>query len=93
MVALEAFGGTVALIALAIAAAYPVLIELSGTLVAENLLTVFILLAVWAALRARRARRSFAWTAAAGLFAGLAILTHQNAALVVVPLAIAVWTC
>jgi 4-amino-4-deoxy-L-arabinose transferase-like glycosyltransferase len=92
LVALEAFGATVALIALAIAAVYPVLIELSGTLVAENLLTVFILLAVWAALRARRGRRSFAWTAAAGLFAGLAVLTHQNAAVIVVPLVIAVWT-
>ena len=36
------FGATVALVALALAAVYPVLIELSGTLVAENLLLVFL---------------------------------------------------
>ena len=92
LVALEAFGGTVALIALALAAVYPVLIDLSATIVAENLLTALILLAVWAALRTRRAPRRYAWSAAAGLFAGLATLTHQNAALIALPLAIAVWT-
>ena len=56
LVALEAFGGGPALAALAIAAAYPVFVELSGTLVAENLLLVFELAAIWTALRARRAR-------------------------------------
>jgi Dolichyl-phosphate-mannose-protein mannosyltransferase len=51
LVALELFGPTAGLIALALAAVYPVLIELSGTIVAENLLTALILAAVYAALR------------------------------------------
>ena len=42
---------------MALAAVYPVLIELTGTLVAENLLVVLELAAVWTALRARRAGR------------------------------------
>lgn len=91
LVAWEAFGGTVGLIALATAAVYPVFIDLSGTIAAENLLTAFVLLAAWTALRARRARRRYAWIAACGLFTGLATLTHQNAILILIPLAIAVW--
>ncbi len=93
LVALEAFGSAVALAALAIAAFYPVLIELSGALVAENLMTALVLAAVWATLRARRAgSRRAAWIAAAGVCTGLATLTHENAALIAIPLALAVWT-
>jgi 4-amino-4-deoxy-L-arabinose transferase-like glycosyltransferase len=92
LVALEAFGSTVALIALGIAAVYPVLVEMSGILVAENLLLVFELGAVYAALRARRARRRFAWVIAAGVLTGLAALTHENALLMVPPMIVAVWS-
>ncbi len=91
LVAWEAFGSTVALFALAIAAIYPVFIELSGAIAAENLMTVFVLLAAWTALRARQARRPLAWTAACGLLIGLATLTHQNAIVILLPLAFAVW--
>lgn len=93
LVALEALGPLVGLIALALAAVYPVFIELSGTLVAENLLVALVLAAVYAALRARRARRHpHAWAAAAGLLTGLATLTHENAALIGIPLIALVWT-
>jgi 4-amino-4-deoxy-L-arabinose transferase-like glycosyltransferase len=93
LVALEAFGSAVALAALAIAAFYPVLVELSGALVAENLMTPLVLAAVWATLRALRAtRRRPVWIAAAGVLTGLATLTHENAALIAIPLAFAVWT-
>jgi 4-amino-4-deoxy-L-arabinose transferase-like glycosyltransferase len=92
LVAFELFGSTVALIALALAAVYPVLIELSGVLVAENLLVALELAAVWATLRARRARRAPAWIAAAGVLCGLATLTHVNGALLLIPVALAVWT-
>ena len=85
LVAFEAFGGGAALAAMALAAFYPVLIELSGTLVAENLLIVFELAATWTALRARRARRPYAWIAATGVLVGLATLTHQNAILLLIP--------
>ena len=90
-VALEVFGGGVALAALALAAVYPVFVVLSGTLVAENLLLVFELAAIWMALRARRARHPVVWFAAIGVLVGLATLTHQNAALFVLPLGVAAW--
>lgn len=89
LVALEAFGAPTALVAIALAAFYPVLIEQTGTLVAENLLLVFELLAVWTALRARRAPRPYGWIAATGMLTGAATLTHQNAILLVIPLAFA----
>lgn len=92
LVALEAFGPAVALAALALGAVYPVLIELSAVLVAENLLTALILAATWAALRARRSATPHRWTAAAGLFTGLAVLTHVNAIVLLLPLAVAAWS-
>ena len=74
---------------MALAAVYPVFIELAGTLVAENLLVVFMLASVWTALRARRSRRPLPWIAATGVLAGLATLSHENAAIFVIPLAVA----
>jgi 4-amino-4-deoxy-L-arabinose transferase-like glycosyltransferase len=91
LVAFELFGETVALIALALAAVYPVLVELSAVLVAENLMTALILAATWAALRARRSAHPLRWIAGAGVIAGLATLTHVNSFLIVAPLAFAAW--
>jgi 4-amino-4-deoxy-L-arabinose transferase-like glycosyltransferase len=90
-VALELFGGTVALIALTLAAVYPVLVELSAVLVAENLMTALILAATLAALRARRSAHPMRWIAGAGVLTGLATLTHVNSFLIVAPLAFAAW--
>jgi 4-amino-4-deoxy-L-arabinose transferase-like glycosyltransferase len=92
LVALEAFGAGVALAALILAAVYPVLVELSGILVAENLLIVFELAATWTALRARRADKPAPWIAATGALTGLATLTHENAILMLLPLAVAAAT-
>ena len=92
LVALEAFGEGVAWAALVVAAFYPVMIELSGTLVAENLVVTLELAAAWTALRGRRARHPYAWIAATGLLTGLAALTHENAILYVIPFAIAAWS-
>jgi 4-amino-4-deoxy-L-arabinose transferase-like glycosyltransferase len=91
LVAFEAFGEAIALIALALAAIYPVLIELSAALVAENLMTALILAATWSMLRARRSPRPYGWIAAAGVLAGLAALTHVNSIVVIAPLAYAGW--
>jgi 4-amino-4-deoxy-L-arabinose transferase-like glycosyltransferase len=91
LIAFEAFGETVALIALALAAIYPVLVELSGILVAENLMTALILAATWTALRARRSERPYRWLAASGVLTGLAALTHVNSIVVLAPLAYAAW--
>src|SRR5207302_939507 len=49
LVALEVFGSAVGLVALALAAIYPVFVELSGTIYAENLLLALVLAAVWTA--------------------------------------------
>ncbi len=89
LVAGEAFGELVAFAALALAAVYPVLIELSGTLVAENLLTALVLAAVAAALRIRSSSRPHLWALAAGVLSGLAALTHENGVLILIPLAVA----
>lgn len=94
LVALELFGATAGWVALVLATVYPVLIEMSGTLVAENLLTPLVLAAVYAGLRVRRARTpagAYGWVVGAGVLAGLATLTHENAALILLPLLFAVW--
>jgi 4-amino-4-deoxy-L-arabinose transferase-like glycosyltransferase len=91
LLAYEACGVGVGLVALGLAAVYPVLIELSGILVAENLLTALVLAAVWAGLRAARAVSPKRWALAAGVLSGLAALSHQNGILVLVPLAVALW--
>jgi dolichyl-phosphate-mannose-protein mannosyltransferase len=89
LVALEMCGAGPALAALVLAAVDPVLIELSGVLVAENLLVVLELAAVWAGLRARGSPRPWRWIGAAGALTGLATLTHENAVVMVLPLAVA----
>lgn len=89
LVALEMCGAGPALAALVLAAVDPVLVELSGVLVAENLLVVLELAAVWAGLRARCSPRPWRWVAGAGALTGLATLTHENAVVMVPPLAVA----
>jgi 4-amino-4-deoxy-L-arabinose transferase-like glycosyltransferase len=69
-----------------------VLIETSAVLLAENLLIALILAAVYCGLRVRRAAHPYRWIAAAGVFTGLGALTHQNALLLLAPLAIAAWS-
>lgn len=93
LVALEACGPAVAGTAMAMAAIYPVFVELSAILVVENLLTPLILGAVWAALRARRDRtHPYRWILAMGVLLGLATLTHEDAAVTALPLAWAAWS-
>lgn len=94
LVGFELFGLTAGLIALVLAAIYPVGIGLAGVLVAENLLTPLVLGAVYAGVRVRRAgrpRTAYAWVAGAGVLTGLATLTHENALLIALPLLVAVW--
>ncbi len=91
LVALEAFGEGVAFAAMALAAVYPVFIVCSGILAAENLVVPLELAAAWTMLRARRARRPYAWIAATGVLTGLAALAHENAILYLIPFAIAAW--
>ena len=93
LLAFELFGETAGIAALALAAVYPVFIELSGALVAENLLTPLVVAAVWSVLRARRsANHRYRWVVAAGVLTGLAALTHVNGLIILIPLALAMWT-
>ncbi len=89
LVAWEVFGELVAFVALALAAVYPVFVELSGTLVAENLLTPLVLAAVAAALRIRNSPRPYLWALIAGVLSGLSALTHENGVLILIPLVFA----
>jgi len=91
LVALEAFGEGAAWAAMVLTALYPAFIELSGILVAENLLVPLELAAVWSLLRARRSPHPYPWIAGAGVLAGLGALTHENALLFVIPFAIGAW--
>ncbi|HLY50236.1 MAG TPA: glycosyltransferase family 39 protein [Solirubrobacteraceae bacterium] len=91
LVAEEALGALTGLIALVLAAIYPVLIELSAILVAENLFTPFVLGSTWAMLRAGRSAHPYRWIAAAGVLTGLATLTHFNGVVLILPLAFAAW--
>jgi 4-amino-4-deoxy-L-arabinose transferase-like glycosyltransferase len=92
LVALEAFGPLVGFVSLTLAAFYPVLIEVSGALLAENLLIVLELASVWAALRALRSGHPYRWVTAAGVCVGLATLSHQNGILLLIPLGLGVWS-
>jgi 4-amino-4-deoxy-L-arabinose transferase-like glycosyltransferase len=92
LLALEVFGATVALVAMAIAAIYPPLVELSGSVYSENLLIPLILAAVWTALRARRSDTPYRWVVASAVLIGLATLTHQNGIVVLFALLPAVWS-
>jgi Dolichyl-phosphate-mannose-protein mannosyltransferase len=87
LVALEMLGPAAALAALILAALYPAMIELSGSLIAENLFVVLELAAVWTALRAGRSWHPGRWVAATGVLCGLAILAHENGVVLLVPLA------
>ncbi len=90
LLALQLAGPDAGLAALGLAAVYPPLIELSGLLVAENLLVVWELAAVLAALRARGSPHPWRWIAATGGLLGLATLTHENAAVMLLALAVPV---
>ena len=91
LLALEGLGALPALIALVLAAVYPVFIGLSGTIVAENLATPLVLVSIWAGLRALRSPHPYGWLGGAGVLAGLAVLAHVNMIVVVVPLALIAW--
>jgi hypothetical protein len=90
LLALQLAGAGAGLAALGLAAVYPPLIELSGVLAAENLLVVWELAAVVAALHARGSPRPWRWITATGVFVGLATLTHENAAVMLLALAVPV---
>jgi len=88
LIAYELWGRRVAIVAGAFAAFLPPLVVDGLTLLSEPLFVAFELAAVFAILRWRRHAR-WPWLCAAGVLAGLAILTRSNGALLLLPLLVA----
>ena len=87
------FGRRVAWVAMALAAVYPPLLLVEGALVSEALFVPLVLAAALAALRGSRATDGgLRWAVLAGVLGGLATLTRTNAPVLLLPLALAVWT-
>jgi 4-amino-4-deoxy-L-arabinose transferase-like glycosyltransferase len=82
----------VALVAAGMAAVFPPLVLLSRELLSESLFLVLELGAVLCALAFRRSGGVLRWAAAAGALCGLAALTRNPGAALVIPVAIGVWT-
>ena len=91
LLSVQLFGRRVALVAMALAAVYLPLILAGGALMSEPLFAALLLAALAAAVRFRRSVHRWRWVALAGILGGLAILTRANAAILLLPLALAVW--
>lgn len=83
--------GAVAAVAAGIAAIWPAFISTSESLLSESLFLPFEIGAVLAALAGVRDGRK-RWLALAGALCGLAWLTRGNALVLLIPVAIGVWT-
>jgi 4-amino-4-deoxy-L-arabinose transferase-like glycosyltransferase len=86
------FGEVAGLAALAVAAVYPEFILMDSAILSETLYVPLMLGAILAALRHRADPGRRRWALLAGLLAGLSILTRQNGAVLLVPLALLLWT-
>ena len=91
LVAAQLWGPLVAVIAAALGAVYVPFITVGGAVMSEALFAVVMLAALAAALQHRRSPHRYRYAVAAGLLAGLAILTRANALILLIPLAFAVW--
>jgi 4-amino-4-deoxy-L-arabinose transferase-like glycosyltransferase len=89
LLALQLLGSRAGLVALGIAAVLPSLWMVGSALLSEVLLAPLVLGATCAALHHRLRDPRLRWMVLAGALAGLATLTRQNAALVLVPLLLA----
>jgi 4-amino-4-deoxy-L-arabinose transferase-like glycosyltransferase len=92
LLALQLWGRRESLAALALGAVYLPLILIGGAVMSEPLFVVLMLAALAAAIQARRVRRAWPWVVLAGLLGGLSTLTRANGAILLLPLAWAVWT-
>lgn len=82
------FGRAVARWAGWLAALFPPMVFMSGSLGAESLFVFVMLVAVFATLRARASPHALRWALLAGAACGLAALTRTNGLVLVVPVAV-----
>jgi 4-amino-4-deoxy-L-arabinose transferase-like glycosyltransferase len=87
----QLFNRRVALVAMALAAVYVPLILIGGSLMSEPLFAALLLGALTAAIQHRRSAHRYRWALVAGVLGALTILTRANAAILLAPLALAVW--
>jgi 4-amino-4-deoxy-L-arabinose transferase-like glycosyltransferase len=85
------FGRKVGLVAAAIAAVYPPLVLDGGSLMTESIALPALLGMLLLALEYRR-RHDIRWAVAAGVVAGVGVLTRENFLVLLAPLALVTWT-
>ena len=88
LIARGVFGFSVARWAGWLAAVFPPMVFLTGSLVVENLFVFLTLATVWATLRARGSPHPLRWAVLAGFACGLAALTRTNGLALLLPVAI-----
>ena len=91
LVAWQVWGKRVALLSMALAAIAPPLLIPGAALLSEPLFLVLELAAIAAVLEHRRGGHRYRWVVAAGVLAGLAILTRTNGTVMVPALAAGAW--
>jgi 4-amino-4-deoxy-L-arabinose transferase-like glycosyltransferase len=91
VLAWQLLGTGIALLSAALAAVYVPLVLVGAAVMSEALFVVFMLAALVAAMAHRRSAHKLSFAVAAGVLAGLAILTRANALVLLLPLAVAVW--
>lgn len=92
VIAAQLWSRRIALVALLIAAVDPSLILVGTSLQLEPLLLLLSLGSLAATLQYRRSRNDWRWAAGSGLLLGLAILTRETAAVLLLPEAWLVWS-
>jgi 4-amino-4-deoxy-L-arabinose transferase-like glycosyltransferase len=92
VVAAQLWGRRVALAAMGLAAVYIPLIVVGAAVMSEPLFAALLLGALAAAIQQRRSAHRWRWVILAGVLGGLTILTRANAMVLLLPLALAVWT-
>jgi 4-amino-4-deoxy-L-arabinose transferase-like glycosyltransferase len=92
LLAWQIWGRRTAIAALAIAAVFPPLLIWGASLLTEPLFLPLELATLAAAIEYRRRGHPRLWLVGTGVLAGLMILTRETGAVLLVPLAMAVWT-